>query len=80
MPRGWVRSGAGLALRIIRLGQSLEVRDLVVEPERDRHRAEPSSAVDQQFQPPRLQGSKPELAGSANNPASCIPLCPRRTG
>ena len=53
---------------------------LVVEPERDRHRRM-AGAIDQEFPAARASnGSKPEWAGRANSPATSCPLIGTRIG
>ena len=67
------RLGATLAARIIKARESLQVRDLVVEPERERHRRG-ARAIDQDFQPPRLQGVEARIDRQREQPGILLPL------
>ncbi len=75
-PAGSCGCGCGMTARRAGLNRDLEdmgVRDLVVEPERDRQRWS-AGAIDQNFQSPRLQRDRSRtLAGSANSPVTCWP-------
>src|SRR6202034_2850851 len=56
------RLGAMVGKGIIKAGEDLCVRNLIVEPERDTHRRI-AGVIDQKFQPPWFYGVEPGIGG-----------------
>ncbi len=72
--------GTGLAGRLgVRDLKDIGVRDLVVEPERDRQRWR-ADAIDQDFQSPRLQGVEAGIGRQREQPGHLLPLDGRGIG
>ena len=73
-----LRVAAGAALgalgRIVALREGLEIRDLVVEGEGDGDRPRRAFAIDQDFEPPRLERIEARIGGQREQPGVLLAL------